>query len=557
MYQALYRKYRPSTFDEVVGQTVIVKTLKNAILHSKLTHAYLFTGPRGTGKTSIAKILAKTINCENLNGILPCNKCVSCTQINNKQTTDIIEIDAASNTGVDQIRELKSKINLVPATSKYKVYIIDEVHMLSDSAFNALLKTLEEPPSHVIFVLATTEPHKIPATILSRCQRFDFQKINQQELTNRLKYIAEKEKINISDEALAEVARLADGGMRDAISMLDQLVSYTDDEITVTDVHEINGTIDQAELKNLIKFFITENITEAFKLLDKYDQEGKNFVKLSEEIINYLKNLLFYLKVPDYFETMKLDKNNYVEVAQNINVNFILNAIDIFNKTNNDMKNSNQEKTLLELAIIKLLDIKNIKQHEVVSEIKQAENKDKKTLIQKEKKIIENEKVIPKIKKPDEKVIEKIKAIKSLRINNTLAKFNRKELLNIKNKIDNFKDYILDMDYSQFASMIVSDAILKAASDENLVFVFENANLSDFFNENLPIIEKLACEVLGKKYKIISTYSSDWEVIKKEFNSKTKTYEYQEETENLEDILKNDEEENEIVSIFGNIVEYQ
>ena len=189
MYQALYRKYRPSRFDDVVGQDTIVQTLKNAITNNKLTHAYLFSGPRGTGKTSTAKILAKTINCQNLKGLEPCNECDSCIQINNKQSTDIIEIDAASNNGVDEIRELKSKVNLVPSNSKYKVYIIDEVHMLSTGAFNALLKTLEEPPSHILFILATTEAHKIPATILSRCQRFDFKKISVNKIIENLKKI--------------------------------------------------------------------------------------------------------------------------------------------------------------------------------------------------------------------------------------------------------------------------------------------------------------------------------------------------------------------------------
>ena len=192
MYQALYRKYRPLTFDEVVGQEVIIRTLKNAVLNKKISHAYLFTGPRGTGKTTIAKILAKTINCLNLNDITPCNNCVSCTQINQKQSTDIVEIDAASNNGVDEIREIRNKVNLVPSISKYKVYIIDEVHMLTTGAFNALLKTLEEPPSHIIFILATTEPHKIPATILSRCQRFDFKRISSNKLVERLEFISKQ-----------------------------------------------------------------------------------------------------------------------------------------------------------------------------------------------------------------------------------------------------------------------------------------------------------------------------------------------------------------------------
>ena len=249
MYQTLYRKYRPSNFNEVIGQDIIIKTIKNEIKNNKLSHAYIFSGPRGTGKTSTAKIIAKTINCENPIDLMPCNKCVNCTLINNKQSIDIIEIDAASNNGVDEIRELRNNVNLVPSSGKYKIYIIDEVHMLSIGAFNALLKTLEEPPSHVIFILATTEIHKIPNTILSRCQKFDFNKISVNKIKERLEYIIKEEKINIEEEAIIEIARLADGGMRDALSILDQVISYSDDKITVSSIHEINGTIPQYELK--------------------------------------------------------------------------------------------------------------------------------------------------------------------------------------------------------------------------------------------------------------------------------------------------------------------
>ena len=252
MYQALYRKYRPKNFEDVVGQDVIVKTLKNSIKNNIVSHAYLFNGPRGTGKTSIAKIFAKILNCHDLKNLKPCDKCISCNQLNNNQNIDIIEIDAASNNGVDEIREIRNKIMLVPSNSKYKIYIIDEVHMLTTQAFNALLKSLEEPPAHIIFIFATTEIHKIPKTILSRCQRFDYKRVSNDNIVKRLKYICEQEKIKIEDDALFEIAKLSDGGMRDSVSLLDQAVAYTDNTITSKDIYYINGTLVKDEINSFI-----------------------------------------------------------------------------------------------------------------------------------------------------------------------------------------------------------------------------------------------------------------------------------------------------------------
>ena len=256
MYQALYRKYRPKNFSEVVGQNVIVQTLKNSIINNSINHAYLFSGPRGTGKTSMAKIFANTINCESIVDGEKCNNCVFCTQNKND---DIIEIDAASNNGVDEIRELRSKVSLVPSLGKYKVYIIDEVHMLTVGAFNALLKTLEEPPNHAVFILATTEPHKIPLTILSRCQQFNFKKISENTIFERLSYIANKEKINITKDAIMEIATTCDGGMRDAISMLDQAHSYSSENIDLNVINDINGNVSEEEIYNLTKYIIDKN----------------------------------------------------------------------------------------------------------------------------------------------------------------------------------------------------------------------------------------------------------------------------------------------------------
>ena len=240
-YLALYRKYRPSSFDEVFGQDNIVKIIQNAVVSGRVSHAYLFSGPRGTGKTTTAKILARMVNCESLDNGNPCGKCSNC--LNFSSSGDVVEIDAASNNGVDEIRNLREKVNLVPSQSKYKIYIIDEVHMLTTQAFNALLKTLEEPPKHVIFILATTEPNKIPLTISSRCQKFQFNRVDDSDIVKRLKQISDIEKINISDDALYEIARVSDGGMRDSINLLDQLCSYDLNNISIDDVYNVYGTI--------------------------------------------------------------------------------------------------------------------------------------------------------------------------------------------------------------------------------------------------------------------------------------------------------------------------
>ena len=305
-YLALYRKYRPIKFNDIYGQEEIVTVLKNAIMRNKVSHAYLFSGPRGTGKTTIAKIIARLVNCENPIDGDACGKCYSC--LNFLNSSDIVEIDAASNNGVDEIRELRDKINLVPTSSKYKVYIIDEVHMLTNQAFNALLKTLEEPPSHVIFILATTEPHKIPLTIASRCQKFRFSKISDDKIVDRLKEISKNENISISDDALFEIARISDGGMRDAINMLDQLVAFTNSKITLEDIYAVNGTVSYSNLFDLLKN-IKDNDKIKYKLkplvadddvyrcivedrMDEITDKESNVLKNYQYISNRLNELL-------------------------------------------------------------------------------------------------------------------------------------------------------------------------------------------------------------------------------------------------------------------------
>ena len=584
MYQALYRKYRPKTLDDVCGQEVIVQIIKNSILNNQINHAYLFAGPRGTGKTSIAKIFAKIINCDHPDGYKPCGKCVSCTQENN---SDIIEIDAASNNGVDEIRELRNKVNLLPAYGKYKVYIIDEVHMLTQGAFNALLKTLEEPPAHVIFILATTDPHKVIETILSRCQRLDFKKISNDAIVENLSKIAKKEQIDIEKDALTEIAKLADGGMRDSVGMLDQARAYTEGKITVEDIHDINGTLTETDLKELLENIIDNKLDEILEKIDKYNDKGKNFIKLLEEFIDFIRNTLLFKEAPNYFKERTQNIENYEEIAPKISINELFNIIETLNKYSFEMKNNNNSKLLFELALIKIISKKN---HEKVEKSEQKVQKPEKIVENTEKspkttnKIIQNvenseenvEKSLKKqtkneqhspipsentskrmqnVKKINEKLKINLEKIKSIRIDNTLAKFNKQEVRNITPALELLNDLLLDPDYSNGASILL-DGTLKAASDENLIFIYKTKRLADLFNQNLPILEETIAKILNKKYNLIATDLDEWEIIKKDFNNKLRPFIYKEEQFNLEDIFKEDDPEDNITSMFEDIIEY-
>ena len=550
MYQALYRKYRPSSFNDVVGQEVIVKTLKNAIKNNKISHAYIFSGPRGTGKTSIAKIFAKTINCLNINNLEPCNKCVSCTQIINKQDTDIIEIDAASNNGVDEIREIRNKVNLVPSVGKYKVYIIDEVHMLTTGAFNALLKTLEEPPEHAIFILATTDPHKIPATIVSRCQSFSFKRIPNDKIIDRLAGICKNEEIECENEALSEIARLAEGGLRDSISILDQVVAYSDSKITLNDIHDINGTVTQQDLKQLIDKIISREIKDVLKLISYYDESGKDFIKLTEEIILFFKNILLGKVSLDYFKELKLDEKIYLKDYEKLSSSEIITYIEKLNASILEMKKDSNPKLKLELLLIDLVLNTNYKMKNEI--IKEKIEVSKNIIIQDESKNNESKKI-----EIDNDKKEKLKIVKQIRINNALSLFNKKNMILVKSEIDDLKPYLLDPDYSKIISLIL-DGTLKAVGNKYLVFVYDSENLSDLFNENILKIEETINNLLNKQYCVISTHINDWNKIKVEFNSKSKKYELMDENYDLNLILKSEAKKNKntIEKMFDEIIEY-
>ncbi|ULO07455.1 DNA polymerase III subunit gamma/tau [Paenibacillus sp. 19GGS1-52] len=353
---ALYRAWRPQSFQDMVGQQHIIQTLQNAIREQRVSHAYLFSGPRGTGKTSAAKVLAKAVNCERGPGPEPCNECPSCLRITAGNVMDVQEIDAASNRGVEEIRDLRDKVKYAPTEVRRKVYIIDEVHMLTTEAFNALLKTLEEPPPHVMFILATTEPHRLPATIISRCQRFDFRRVSLEEQVGRLRLICEKEGIAADADALQYIARLSDGGMRDAVSILDQISSFTDGNVTYQQVLGMTGGIPSEQFARLATAILEGDMGLLLDLVEQLMQEGKSADKCLENLLYYFRDLLMIKMVPkaDQLTERVLNPAEFRDMASSFPRERLFEIVDTLNRYLGEMKYATHPQTLFEVALMKL-----------------------------------------------------------------------------------------------------------------------------------------------------------------------------------------------------------
>lgn len=355
-YKALYRTYRPSTFEEVAGQKHIVKTLKNALATNKIAHAYLFCGPRGTGKTSMAKLLAKALNCEEGLGH-QCNHCSNCLAVSDGSHPDVIEIDAASNNGVDEVRDLIEKVKYSPIKGRYKVYIIDEVHMMTSGAFNALLKTLEEPPAHVVFILATTEAHKVLPTIVSRCQRYDFSKVDDEDIIKRLKEIFAKENITYEEDALKSITTLADGGVRDALSIADQVIAYSGSNISEKDVEDLFGLASIEEKVDFLNKINEQNTKYVLEKMNKFIEAGVDIKRLTTDMLDILKDVIIYKNTNDVSLLVKLKENQVKDFSNKITNKKALEMINILLDAQSNYKFVNNIRTLFEITLLKLLNV--------------------------------------------------------------------------------------------------------------------------------------------------------------------------------------------------------
>lgn len=522
-YTALYRKYRPSNFASVVGQEVVVDILKNSILNNKVSHAYLFTGPRGTGKTSIAKILAHAVNCLNFNGDI-CGECEVCKNLEINDS-DIIEIDAASNNGVDEIRTLRDNVKLLPSFCKYKIYIIDEVHMLSTGAFNALLKTLEEPPSHVIFILATTEPNKIPLTILSRCQRFDFNKISNEKLVSRLLYIATQEGKIVDKSILEYIAEISDGGLRDAINLLDQVISLPQESVTLEEIDRLSGRISQNTLFELLNAISTGNYVSILNISDIIYGEGKIYKDIADGMLAIVRDLSINFEVDSYFN------KDYSSKLATINIPFdkLISITSLLNELIKELKNSNDPKMLFDIYMVNICNSLSSKGN---LSVKKEDINNSQTVELKNKEVInisnikENKEKLNINKGSDEDTINEKTVntsndtingdLKSIRINNVLAEADKSILNNIVKSYDKIGDYVSNKVYNTL-SILLLDGHVVVASTKYLLFAFESEEDVTLFDNNYKQIELFIKEVFEETYKVAAVTKKEWQRIKEDF----------------------------------------
>lgn len=575
-YQALYRVWRSQRFDDLVGQEAITKTLKNAIQQQKTSHAYLFTGPRGTGKTSAAKIFAKAINCPNSVDGEPCNECEMCRSITEGRQEDVIEIDAASNNGVEEIRFIRDRANYAPTTAEYKVYIIDEVHMLSTGAFNALLKTLEEPKEHVIFVLATTEPHKIPATIISRTQRFDFKRIDVQAIIGRMAYILEQSNQPYEEQALSVIARAAEGGMRDALSILDQAISFSNEKITLEDALAVTGSLTTEMMDNFIGACLQQNVSGALEVLENILAEGKEARRLTEDLLLYCRDLLIYQQAPKLLENRAAYlTENFKQLAETTASERLYSMIKILSETQNEIRFTNHANIYLEVATVKLatpqsnsvsatvVQSSNTETPAAIQPAEQSELLALKTQLQQLQNEMQQIKNNPTAEKEERKVAPKKTAssyrVPTERVYQVLSEATKDHLLNVKNV---WEDLLMALSVTQRAMLKASEPMAAGPGLLLIAFDYEivcqRADSSDELRLNMQNSLSMMIKDYSPDFVFITRES--WPRLRQAFVSQHQDRPVAVETNDTEDeiSLLPPEETNEVVeqakSLFGDLV---
>ncbi|KAF0815656.1 MULTISPECIES: DNA polymerase III subunit gamma/tau [unclassified Cytobacillus] len=524
-YQALYRVWRPQQFIDVVGQEHVTKTLQNALLQEKISHAYLFSGPRGTGKTSAAKILAKAVNCEKAPVTEPCNECSACRGITDGSIPDVIEIDAASNNGVEEIRDIRDKVKYAPNAVKYKVYIVDEVHMLSIGAFNALLKTLEEPPKHVIFILATTEPHKIPLTIISRCQRFDFKRITAQAITGRMKLIADETGAAYEEQALQIIARAAEGGMRDALSLLDQAISFSQDRVTVEDALSVTGAVSQGFLNKLARAVKDRDAASGLEFLEELLFQGKDPSRFIEDFILYYRDMLLYKAAPrleESLERVMLDEN-FQQLAGEVEPEELYELIEVLNKAQQEMRWTNHPRIFLEVAIVKLCQLEQRERPGQAADIKPLMQKIEQLQHElaelKKNGIAVKDDGAPAVQKKPQRSSRKGFQAPVGKVNEVLKQATKNDLVAVKSRWGEMLNLLVQNQMRSQAALL-NEAEPVAASETALIVKFKYEIHCQMAMDNAKFLDTLAnvlFELLGKRMQLVGIPDEQWQSVREEF----------------------------------------